>query len=170
MPTKSAFQALATVTVVLATTLGSDEQREVGSVEQQVTYRTVMVEGVSIFYREAGPKGAPTILLLHGLPSSSRMFQPLLTRLADKYHLIAPDYPGFGHSDWPDPKQFNYTFDNSAHVIDDFTKALGLTRYTLYLQDYGGPVGFRIVLAHPERVEAIIVQDAVSHHEGLGVT
>lgn len=97
------------------------------------------------------------------------MFQPLLTRLADKYHLIAPDYPGFGHSDWPDPKQFNYTFDNIAHVIDDFTKALGLTRYTLYLQDYGGPVGFRIVLAHPERVEAIIVQDAVSHNEGLGV-
>jgi pimeloyl-ACP methyl ester carboxylesterase len=82
--------------------------------------------------------------------------------------LIAPDYPGFGHSDWPDPKQFDYTFDQIARVTDDFTQALGLTRYTLYMQDYGGPVGFRMVLAHPERVEALIVQDAVAHNEGLG--
>ena len=90
--------------------------------EQRVSYRTVMVEGISIFYREAGPKGAPTILLLHGLPSSSRMFQPLLARLADHYHLVAPDYPGFGHSDWPDPKQFSYTFDHIAHVMNGFTQ------------------------------------------------
>lgn len=137
--------------------------------ENQVFYRTVKIDGLNIFYREAGSRDAPTLLLLHGLPSSSRMFQPLFTRLADKYHLIAPDYPGFGHSDWPDPKQFDYTFDHIARVIDDFTQALGLTRYTLYMQDYGGPVGFRIVLAHPERVEALIVQDAVSHNEGLGV-
>jgi len=135
----------------------------------QVFYRTIKVDGLNIFYREAGPKDAPVLLLLHGLPSSSRMFQPLLARLADKYHLIAPDYPGFGHSDWPDPKQFAYTFDNIARVIDDFTQALGLTRYTLYMQDYGGPVGFRIVLSHPERVKALIVQDAVAHNEGLGI-
>ncbi len=137
--------------------------------EQQAFYRAVKVDGLSIFYREAGPKDAPVILLLHGLPSSSRMFQPLLTRLADSYHLIAPDYPGFGHSDWPDPKDFDYTFDHIAKVMQGFTEALGLTHYTLYMQDYGGPVGFRMTLTHPERVDALIVQDAVAHNEGLGV-
>jgi pimeloyl-ACP methyl ester carboxylesterase len=96
------------------------------------------------------------------------MFQPLLTRLADKYHLVAPDYPGFGHSDWPDPRQFAYTFDHIASVMDGFAQALGLSNYTLYMQDYGGPVGFRMALAHPERVNALIVQDAVAHNEGLG--
>jgi len=136
--------------------------------EQPVFYRTVKVDGLSIFYREAGPKEAPVILFLHGLPSSSRMFQPLLTRLSDSYHLVAPDYPGFGHSDWPDPKQFAYTFDHIASVMVDFAETLGLSRYTLYMQDYGGPVGFRMALAHPERVQALIVQDAVAHNEGLG--
>ena len=136
--------------------------------EQQVFYRTVKVDGLSIFYREAGPKDAPVILLLHGLPSSSRMFQSLLTRLADSYHLVAPDYPGFGHSDWPDPKNFDYTFDHIAKVMQGFTEALGLSHYTLYMQDYGGPIGFRMTLAHPERVDALIVQDAVAHNEGLG--
>jgi pimeloyl-ACP methyl ester carboxylesterase len=149
--------------------MGLDAQRKDKAMEQSVFYRTVKVDGLSIFYREAGPKSAPTILLLHGLPSSSRMFEPLLTRLADDYHLVAPDYPGFGHSDWPDPKQFDYTFDHIASVMNDFTQALGLSRYTLYMQDYGGPVGFRMALAHPERVQALIVQDAVAHNEGLGV-
>src|SRR3954469_22225728 len=100
-------------------------------------YRNVAVDGLSVFYREAGPKDAPVILLLHGLPSSSRMFQSLLTRLSDQYHLIAPDYPGYGHSDWPDPKQFDYTFDHIAAVMNDFTQALGLSHYALYMQDYG---------------------------------
>jgi pimeloyl-ACP methyl ester carboxylesterase len=136
---------------------------------QHVFYRSLKVDGLSIFYREAGPKDAPTILLLHGLPSSSRMFEPLFARLADTYHLVAPDYPGFGHSDWPDPKQFAYTFDHCAEVMNHFTEALGLAHYTLYMQDYGGPVGFRMALAHPERVEALMVQDAVAHNEGLGV-
>jgi len=136
--------------------------------EQQVFNRTVKVDGLSIFYREAGPKDARVILLLHGLPSSSRMFQPLLTRLSDRYHLVAPDYPGYGHSDWPDPKEFDYTFDHVAAVMHDFALAVGLSRYTLYMQDYGGPVGFRMALAHPERVQALIVQDAVAHNEGLG--
>jgi len=135
---------------------------------KQILYRTVTVEGLNIFYREAGPKDAPTLLLLHGLPSSSRMFQPLFERLAENYHLVAPDYPGFGHSDWPDPKQFDYTFDHLARVVCAFTQALGIQRYTLYMQDYGGPVGFRMILAHPDRVEALIVQDAVSHNQGLG--
>jgi pimeloyl-ACP methyl ester carboxylesterase len=138
------------------------------TMDNQVFYRAVKVDGINIVYREAGSKSAPTLLLLHGLPSSSRMFQPLLTRLADKYHLVAPDYPGYGHSDWPDPKQFDYTFDHIARVMDDFTQVLGLSRYTLYMQDYGGPVGFRMILAHPERVQALMVQDAVSHNEGLG--
>ena len=132
------------------------------------SYRTAQIEGLSIFYREAGPQDAPTLLLLHGLPSSSRMFEPLLARLSDRYHLVAPDYPGFGHSDWPDPKQFAYTFDHTADIINHFAEALGLSRYTLYMQDYGGPVGFRMALAHPERVEALIVQNAVAHNEGLG--
>jgi pimeloyl-ACP methyl ester carboxylesterase len=133
------------------------------SMSDPVFYRTVKVDGLSIFCREAGPKDAPTILLLHGLPSSSRMFEPLFTRLSDRYHLVAPDYPGFGHSDWPDPKQFPYTFDNLAKVINGFTEATGLSRYTLYMQDYGVPVGFRMALAHPNCIEALIVQDGVAH-------
>jgi pimeloyl-ACP methyl ester carboxylesterase len=136
--------------------------------EQPVSYHTVNVDGLSIFYREAGPKDAPTILFLHGLPSSSRMFQPLLARLGDRYHLMAADYPGYGHSDWPSPKKFAYTFDHIAFVMTDFTQALGLSRYTIYMQDYGGPVGFRMALAHPERVRSLIIQDAVAHNEGLG--
>src|SRR5882757_6708231 len=131
-------------------------------------YRTVQIDGLSISYREAGPKDAPALLLLHGLPSSSRMFEPLFARLSDRYHLVAPDYPGFGHSAWPDPKKFAYTFDHLAEVMNHFTDALGLTRYTLYMQDYGGPIGFRMALAHPDRVEALIVQDAVAHNDGLG--
>jgi len=136
--------------------------------EHPTLYRTTRIDGLSIFYREAGPKDAPTLLLLHGLPSSSRMFEPLFDRLSDHYHLVAPDYPGFGHSDWPDPKEFAYTFDRYADVMNHFTEALGLSRYTLYMQDYGGPVGFRMALAHPDRIEALIVQDAVAHNEGLG--
>jgi pimeloyl-ACP methyl ester carboxylesterase len=96
------------------------------------------------------------------------MFEPLFARLSDHYHLVAPDYPGFGHSDWPDPKQFAYTFDHLAEVMNHFTEVLRLSRYTLYMQDYGGPVGFRMALAHPDRIEALIVQDAVAHNEGLG--
>jgi pimeloyl-ACP methyl ester carboxylesterase len=165
---KSILRTLATLVLILTTTSGLNAQKKEKTMEQQVFYRTVKVNGLSIFYREAGPKDAPTILLLHGLPSSSRMFQPLLTRLADNFHLIAPDYPGFGHSDWPDPKQFDYTFDHIASVMDDFTQALGLSHYTLYMQDYGVPVGFRMLLAHPERAQALIVQDGVAHNEGLG--
>ncbi len=135
---------------------------------QNVLYRTVQVDGLSIFYREAGPKDAPTILLLHGFPSSSRMFEPLFARLSDRYHMVAPDYPGFGHSDAPQPAVFAYTFDHIATVIDHFTQAVGLTHYSLYVQDYGGPVGFRLALAHPERIESPIIQNAVAHEDGLG--
>jgi pimeloyl-ACP methyl ester carboxylesterase len=166
--TKSVLQSFTILAVALATSIGLNAQNKEKAMEQQVFYRTVTVNGLSIFYREAGPKDAPVILLLHGLPSSSRMFQPLLTRLTDHYHLVAPDYPGYGHSNWPDPKQFEYTFDHIASVMNGFTETLGLLHYTLYIQDYGGPVGFRMALSHPERVQALIVQDAVAHNEGLG--
>ena len=136
--------------------------------EHATFYRTIQIDGLSIFYREAGPKEAPTILRLHGLPSSSRMFEPLLSRLSDRFHLVAPDYPGFGHSDWPDPKRFAYTFDHLAEIMNRFAETLGLSRYTLYMQDYGVPVGFRMILTHPDRVAALIVQDGVAHNEGLG--
>jgi pimeloyl-ACP methyl ester carboxylesterase len=161
---RMAVLALLTSIPLLAVGSSNKESR----VQPPIFYRTVKVDGLAIFYREAGPKHAPTLLLLHGLPSSSRMFDPLLTRLADRYHLVAPDYPGFGHSDWPDPKQFAYTFDHLADVMTHFTEALALSRYSLYMQDYGGPVGFRMILAHPERVQSIIVQDAVAHNSGLG--
>ena len=131
-------------------------------------YRTAQIDGLTIFYREAGARDAPTLVLLHGLASSSRMFEPLFARLSDHCHLVAPDYPGFGHSDWPDPQKFAYTFDHLAEIINRFTEALGLSRYTLCMQDYGGPVGFRMALAHPERIEGLIVQNAVAHNEGLG--
>src|SRR2546426_8779457 len=120
-------------------------------VKHPTFYRTIQVDGLSIFYREAGSKDTPTLLLLHGLPSSSRMFEPLFSRLSDRYHLVAPDYPGFGYSDWPDPKKFAYTFDHIAETINHFTEALGLSRYTLYMQDYDGPVGFCEALGHPCR-------------------
>jgi pimeloyl-ACP methyl ester carboxylesterase len=147
--------------------LGQIQKRE-QIMEHSTFHGATKIEGLSIFYREAGPKDGPTLLLLHGLPSSSRMFEPLFSRLSDRYHLIAPDYPGFGHSDWPDPKKFAYTFDHIAKIMNHFTEALGLPHYTLYMQDYGVPVGFRMALAHPERVEALIVQDGVAHNEGLG--
>ncbi len=156
------------LTVVLMLSRNALAQSKESAMAQHTWYRTVKMDGLSIFYREAGPKDAPMLLLLHGFPSSSRMFEPLFARLSDRYHLVAPDYPGFGHSDWPDPKNFTYTFAHYAEIMNHFTAALGLSRYTLYMQDYGGPVGFRMALAHPERVEALIVQDAVAHNEGLG--
>ena len=155
---------MATLITALAGTHSTSEALS----KHPTRYCTASVNGVSIFYREAGPKDAPVILLLHGLPSSSRMFEPLFSRLSDRYHLVAPDYPGFGHSDWPDPKTFAYTFDRYAELMARFAEAVSLSRYTLYMQDYGGPVGFRMALAHPERIESLIVQDAVAHNEGLG--
>src|SRR4051812_24553658 len=109
-----------------------------------LAYRTVDVNGVRLFYREAGPREAPTILLLHGFPSSSRMYETLLPLLADRYHLVAPDYPGFGHSDAPSPDDFAYTFDNLAGLIEGLVEELGLGRYVLFQQDYGGPIGMRL--------------------------
>ena len=125
------------------------------------------IGGNKIFYREAGSKTAPNILLLHGFPTSSHMFRNLIPLLADRYHVIAPDLPGFGFSDIPDRKNFHYTFDNLARTIDDFTQAIGLDRYAIYVFDYGAPVGFRLALAHPERITAIISQNGNAYEEGL---
>jgi pimeloyl-ACP methyl ester carboxylesterase len=134
----------------------------------RTAYRNADVDGLKVFYRDAGPPDAPAILLLHGFPFSSRMWQPLLDRLAGPFRLVAPDYPGFGHSDAPSHTEFAYTFDHLAAVIGRFTEALGLRRYTLVMQDYGGPVGFRLATAHPEQLDALIVQNAVAHEDGLG--
>lgn len=138
------------------------------SANRLTTYKTVTVKGLNIFYREAGPSNGPAILLLHGFPSSSRMFDTLMPLLANRYHLIAPDYPGFGNSEAPSPENFSYTFDAIADVVDAFTQAVHLDRYALYLQNYGGPVGYKLAVAHPERVTGLIIQNAVAHEEGLG--
>jgi pimeloyl-ACP methyl ester carboxylesterase len=130
-------------------------------------YQRALVNGNTIFYREAGAKDAPTILLLHGFPTSSHMFRNLIPVLAQRYHVIAPDLPGFGFSDAPDRKTFRYTFENLANVIDHFTQAIGLDRYAIYVFDYGAPVGLRLALAHPERITAIISQNGNAYEEGL---
>jgi pimeloyl-ACP methyl ester carboxylesterase len=133
----------------------------------QVRYKTMKVGGVDLFYREAGPKDGPTILLLHGFPTSSQMFRNLIPKLADKYHVVAPDYPGYGHSSMPSHDEFEYTFDNVAQVIDEFSEKLGLTKYAMYVQDYGAPVGYRLAAKHPDRITAIVVQNGNAYVEGL---
>jgi pimeloyl-ACP methyl ester carboxylesterase len=131
-------------------------------------FKTVKVDGLDIFYREAGNRSKPTILLLHGFPSSSHMYRDLIKDLSEDYHLIAPDYPGFGLSSSPLPSVYNYSFDNLALTIDHFIDALGLKKFSLYVQDYGGPVGFRIAAQRPELIQALIIQNANAYNEGLG--
>lgn len=132
-----------------------------------VHYKFAKIDGVNVFYREAGPAGAPVILLLHGFPTSSHMFRNLIPLLADRYHVIAPDYPGFGQSDAPDHAAFAYTFAHYADIVDQLTAQLGAKRYALYVMDYGAPVGYRLALKHPERVSALIVQNGNAYTEGL---
>ena len=134
---------------------------------RRVTYKTVKIDGLDIFYREAGSRSNPTVLLLHGFPTSSRMYRNLMPLLAERYHVVAPDYPGFGNSSAPSVDKFEYTFENLTNVIDKFTQELKLDRYSIYLQDYGGPVGFRLAVKHPERVQALIVQNGNAYGEGL---
>ena len=140
---------------------------EVNGSTTATLHKTVKVDGLDIFYREAGPKDAPTILLLHGFPTSSQMFRNLIPALSDRFHLVAPDYPGFGNSAMPTVDQFEYTFDRLADVIEGFTEKLGLKRYSLYVMDYGAPVGYRLAVKHPERVQALIVQNGNAYEEGL---
>jgi pimeloyl-ACP methyl ester carboxylesterase len=133
----------------------------------KVAHRTVKVRDLNIFYREAGPEDAPAVLLLHGFPTSSQMFRNLIPPLADRYRVLAPDYPGFGHSSMPPGDEFAYTFDNLAGVVDEFTAILDLSKYALYVQDYGAPVGFRLASRHPDHVTAIVVQNGNAYDEGL---
>lgn len=132
-----------------------------------VTYRTVDVDGIGVFYREAGPKDGSTILLLHGFPTAGHMFRDLIPQLADRFRLVAPDLPGFGKSDMPAPGSFTYTFGNIANVIDRFTEIIGLPRFAMYVFDYGAPVGFRLAVRHPDRINAIISQNGNAYEEGL---
>jgi pimeloyl-ACP methyl ester carboxylesterase len=132
-----------------------------------VHHRTVEIDGLKIFYREAGPVNGPVILLLHGFPASSFMYRDLMAQLSDRFRLIAPDYPGFGYSDAPAPQTFAYTFDRLAQVMAKFTQALGLNRYGLYMQDFGGPVGFRLASRYPQKVSFLIAQNANAYAQGL---
>jgi len=127
--------------------------------ESNINYKTVEVNGLDVFYREAGDKNAPTLLLLHGFPTSSHMFRNLMAELSDSYYLLAPDFPGFGNSDQPSMEEFDYTFDNLAATVEGFLNALGVTKYSIYLMDYGAPVGFRIAAKYPERVDTLIIQN-----------
>lgn len=137
------------------------------STHPSITYQYATIDGVKIFYREAGPKNAPALVLLHGFPSSSHMFRDLIPVLGDRYHLIAPDYPGFGYSDAPAVDQFAYTFDRIASLMARLLEAKGCHRYYLYMQDYGGPVGFRLAASRPEQVAGLLVQNANAYMEGV---
>jgi pimeloyl-ACP methyl ester carboxylesterase len=133
----------------------------------KVSFRKADVDGFNIFYREAGPKDAPVLLLLHGFPSASHMFRDLIPELSDRFRVIAPDLPGFGQSDMPERTEFSYTFDNIARVIDRFTEVIGLGRFAIYVFDYGAPTGFRLAMLHPDRITAIISQNGNAYMEGL---
>ena len=132
-----------------------------------ISYKNVEVNGLDVFYREAGDKNAPTLLLLHGFPTSSHMFRNLMSELADSYHMLAPDFPGFGNSSQPSMDDFDYTFDNLAATVEGFLDTLGVTKYSIYLMDYGAPVGFRIAAKYPERVDTLIIQNGNAYDEGL---
>ncbi len=132
-----------------------------------VQYKTISIHNINIFYREAGNRSNPTILLLHGFPSSSHMYRNLIIKLMDEYHIIAPDYPGFGNSDQPGMDDFEYTFDNIAILINEFVEILKLEKYSIYVHDYGAPIGFRLATKYPERIQAIITQNGNAYEEGL---
>jgi pimeloyl-ACP methyl ester carboxylesterase len=132
-----------------------------------VHYRTVAIDSVNIFYREAGPADGPVVVLLHGFPTSSSMYRRLIPALADRYHVIAPDYPGFGQSGVPDRATFAYSFAHYAELVDHLLSRLGATRYALYVQDYGAPVGYRLALRHPERISALVIQNGNAYEDGL---
>jgi pimeloyl-ACP methyl ester carboxylesterase len=169
-PRWSAIVKLQLFVAAAAVLMGSHamQPQPLESTSETTSYHRADLDGVGVFYREAGRKDAPTIVLLHGFPSSSREFDPLIPLLATRYHLIAPDFPGFGHSDAPPPASYTYTFDHLAQTTNGLLEQLGIDRYSLYLHDYGGPVGFRIMLAHPERLQALIVQNANAYEQGLG--
>ncbi len=165
--TLAALPLLTVVTTPIAAAEQTPTAVEHPSAIHQTQYRSVVVDGIEIAYREAGPANAPTILLLHGFPTSSHMFRNLVASLSDRFHLVAPDYPGFGNSAQPGMDEFEYTFDNLANVMEGFVDKLGLQRYSLYVMDYGAPIGFRLAARNPEQIESLIVQNGNAYAEGL---
>lgn len=153
---------LVTFLIFASASLQAQEQPSV-----HVAHKTIDIEGVNIFYREAGSEDDPTIVLLHGFPTSSHMFRNLIPRLADRFHLIAPDYPGYGNSDAPPHEEFEYSFDHLSKIVDKLLEKKGVNRYALYLMDYGAPIGFRIAAKHPERVTGLVVQNGNAYEEGI---
>ncbi len=152
----------------VSTSEASFSENEVQEKKHHPThYGTVEVDGIDIFYREAGSADAPAILLLHGYPTSSHMFRNLISDLSDSYHLLAPDYPGFGRSEQPSMSEFDYTFDNMSLLMEGFLKAKGINKYSIYLMDYGAPIGYRIAAKYPDRVESLIIQNGCAYEEGL---
>lgn len=143
------------------------DNHHVKSIHESTTYKTVEVNGLDIFYREAGSKDKPTILLLHGYPTSSHMFRNLITRLSDDYHILAPDYPGYGRSEQPLMSEFDYTFDNMAIIVEGFLDTLKVEKFSIYLMDYGAPVGFRIASKYPNRIESLLIQNGNAYNEGI---
>lgn len=162
MPSIRAIAIAATLSLASAGGATAQERADPGT-----AYKTEKVDGITIFYREAGPVAAPTILLLHGFPSSSHMFRDLIPKLATRYHVVAPDYPGFGYSEAPSPAAFNPTFADLSRVMEHFVEQRGIKRATFYMQDFGGPVGFRMAVNHPEWVQALVIQNANAYDEGL---
>jgi pimeloyl-ACP methyl ester carboxylesterase len=156
-----------TGTLGILASMGCDAAQKTSTEHSATLHKTVKVDGLNIFYRESGDKNRPTILLLHGFPTSSHMFRNLMVDLSDRYNLLAPDYPGFGNSDQPPMKDFDYTFDNLAKVVEGFLDAVGVKKFSVYLMDYGAPVGFRIAAKYPERVETLIIQNGNAYEEGL---
>lgn len=135
--------------------------------EASVKYQSININGVNIFYREAGSQQNPTLVLLHGFPTSSHMFRNLISELSNEFHLIAPDYPGFGNSEQPDIQSFEYSFDNLSHLVNSLLEELQINQYSLYVMDYGAPIGYRIAHRHPDRVQALIIQNGNAYKEGL---
>lgn len=164
---RNIFTVLAFASFVASTSAAAPPGDTQTHSASQVLYRTANIDGIDIFYREAGPRDAPVVLLLHGFPTSSHMFRNLIPKLSDKYHVIAPDYPGYGYSAMPSVDEFEYTFDNMATIVDKLVEKLGVTKYSVYLMDYGAPIGFRLAVRHPERVESLIIQNGNAYAEGL---
>ncbi len=159
------------IALIIGCTSNIGDTKKINKTENKmnlIKYRTIVVDGLSIAYREVGHASKPTILLLHGYPSSSHQYRKVLNQLGDEFHLIAPDYPGFGNSDFPSPEEYEYTFDHIAHTMQSFIKLKGLDSFAIMMQDYGAPIGFRIATAIPEKVTAIITQNGNAYEEGIG--
>ena len=164
---KSLFALLILLIALIYSSSQAAEVEVTNNSQTQTLHKTINVDGVDIFYREAGPKDAPTILLLHGFPTSSQMFRNLIPALSDRFHLVAPDYPGFGNSAQPEMDKYEYTIDNLANTMESFVDKLGIDKYSVYLMDYGAPIGLRLASKNPERITSLIVQNGNAYDEGL---